>query len=588
MSVANANIDLFGWDTSYAISYTKANEAIKAMKSTPPEFAHDDQRNGATVASIKGTWGDWQFTTNGDGQNLTMMCPITGGAYTTLTEPGLTFDLTGAWVEVEIKLNYLEQKDVTYLDPTAVAGTGTQQNLKARTQSKDPTDPVASIMASSFNLSQAGDPDIAKAICESLFKAYFTQNLDAFNHVFSIMVINEKADTGAFQWLKPTDLSYAVSSTQSLDTSVFGVLAMTEGRPIKLATHSIDPRLLTVANGHSAFAITPTLFVQKWILPGLLAMRLGSTENDYVLSNDGLFYQNKDAIQWGTFTDQDNNPVPAYIDTGKFHVGLVGDLIRVEFDDLYWEIKSGITAHVNYTEFYSLSLATGTDAQGKPYANVLTATQAGKPSLVVSTSMADWKRWENLGLEIGMAILGAVVGGLIGGAADAATTGVTEAAEAGEQAAIDSGSEMVSMDLSDTLLDVMDQSSESLSQAAEDGLSDASDEISEASDMEEAGESSETIASKFVSKVQTFGKNLWAAKFKLLGGIIGGAVGAVIGEIPNILDAIAEKNFSDVPSLDKFAATCVGAVQWPNSSGFTLTSATLSGALVLGGDLVEK
>ncbi|HEY3365327.1 MAG TPA: TULIP family P47-like protein [Symbiobacteriaceae bacterium] len=586
--MADANIDLFGWDTSYAISYTKANEAIKALKSTPPDFSHLDQRGGQTVAGVTGKWSDWQFTTNGDGQNLTMICPITSGTYTTTTEPGLSFDLANAWVEVEIKLNYLEQKTATYQDPTAKPGTGTQQNLKARTQSKDPTDPVATIMASSFNFTQAGDPDIAKAICESLFKAYFAQNLDAFNHVFSIMVINDKADVGDFQWLKPTDLSYAVSSTNSMDTSVFGVLAMTEGRPIKLATHSIDPRLLTVANGHSAFAITPTLFVQKWIMPGLLSMRLGSSANDFVLTSDGLFYENKDSIQWGTFTDNDNNPVPAYVDTGKFRVGLVGNLIRVEFTDLYWEIKSGITAHVNYTEYYSLSLATGTDKKGKPYVNVLTAKQDGKPSLIVSTSMANWKKWENLGFEIGMAILGAVVGGLIGGAADAAATGATEAAEAGEQAAVDSGSEMVSMDLSDTLLDVMDESSESLSQASEDGLSDASDDISEASEMEEAGESSETIASKFINKVQSFGKNLWAAKWKLLGGMIGGAVGAAIGEIPNILDAISEENFSDVPSLDQFAATCVGAVQWPNASGFTLTSAALSGALILGGDLVEK
>lgn len=88
--------------------------------------------------------------------------------------------------------------------------------------------------------------------------------------------------------------------------------------------------------------------------------------------------------------------------------------------------------------------------------------------------------------------------------------------------------------------------------------------------------------------MQSFGKNLWASKWKLLGGIIGGAIGAAIGEIPNILDAISEENFSDVPSLDNFAANCVGAVQWPNSSGFTLTSASLNGALVLGGDLAEK
>ncbi|HYG59004.1 MAG TPA: TULIP family P47-like protein [Symbiobacteriaceae bacterium] len=587
--MADNNIDLFGWDTAYGISFTKANEAIKALKSTPVGFTLANKNaHGTEVANVDGKWGDWQLTTNGDGQNLTMKCPITAGTYTTITEAGTTFDLSGTWVEVEIKLKYLDQKNITYQDPTAKAGTGTQMNLQARTASSDPTDPVASITASSFNFAQAGDPEIAKAICESLFKSWFTANLDQFNHVFSIFVINETADQGAFQWLKPTALSYAVNSTGSLDTSVFGVMAMTESRPVTLNTHTVDPRMLTVANGHSAFSISAELFVKKWIMPGLLAMRLGSSESDYVLSNDGMFWENKDQIQWGTFTDNNNNPKPAYVDTGKFRVGLVGDLMKVEFTDLYWEIESGITAHVNYTEYYSISLSSGTDAKDKPYANVLTATQAGKPSLVVSTSMADWKRYENLGFEIGMSILGAVVGGLIGGAADAAASGVADAAEAGEEAALESGSEMVSMDLSDTLLDVMSDSSESMSSASEQGLSDASSDISDASEMEEAGASQESILSKFVSRVQSFGKNLWAAKWKLVGGIVGGAVGAGIGEIPSILDAISEKNFSDVPSLDNFAANCVGAVQWPNSSGFTLTSATLSGALILGGDLQEN
>lgn len=37
-----SNIDLFGWDTVFAISYEQANAAIKAAKSTPAGFNYTD------------------------------------------------------------------------------------------------------------------------------------------------------------------------------------------------------------------------------------------------------------------------------------------------------------------------------------------------------------------------------------------------------------------------------------------------------------------------------------------------------------------------------------------------------------------
>lgn len=582
------NIDLFGWDTVFAISFAEANQAIKNLKSTPASFkAEDYNKQKQSVGSITGTWGDWSITTDSDGQNILLKCPIHHGSYTTISETK-SFDLSNQWVIVSLKLNVFDQKNRTYTDPTAKPGSGMQLDLKVRVKSNDPQDPAANVHASSYTFPDADDPIVAKAICNALFNTYFNTNLSDFKHVFSAFIVNATADKQQLQWLKPTMLSYAVNSTGDLNTSVFGVLAMTEDRPVKLNTHTIDPRLLTVTKGHSAFAISSTLFVQKWILPGLLTMRLGSRPEEYVLSNDGLSYENIKKIQWATFLDHNNKPAEAYLEDGKLSVGLIGNLLKVEMTDLYWDVESGITVHVNYTEYYSLELKSGVDKKGKPYKNVLVAIEKNKPSLVMATTVADWRRTKDLIIQVAVGIIGGIVGGLTGGLFDGVTEAVSSAADSAVQAAEEAGLEDSIVDLGHAIELAFMDSSEGVAQAGVDGAEEASSEISEAVDLKEEGASPETITNKFVSKVRTFGNSIWSNKYKIIGGMLGGGTGVGLGSIPAIVDSLAQQNFSELPSLDEFGNNCVGAVQWPDSSGFELDSATLSGAFILGGNLTSK
>lgn len=579
-------VDLFGWDTVFGISYTKANQAIRDLKSTPPKFDYDDEKGGVQKGTLTGQWGDWQLTTKGDGQNLTLQCPIVQGTFTTIMESGTTFAIDNTWIEIEVKLQYLDQDTPTYSDPTATPGTGTQKNLQIRTASSEPADPVVSIEAYSFTFPTADDPEVAAAICSAYFKEWFNQNLSQFNHVFSVLVVNQLADKDQFQWLKPTDIGYAVSSTDSLDTSVFGVLAMTESRSKAQNAHQIDSRLLTIAGGtHSAFAIAAPLFVKKWLMPGLLAMRLGSSEADYVLSNDGLTWANKHDIQWSTFTDKHNNPVPAYIPNGKLTLGVVGDTIKADFQDLYWEVDRGITMHVQYTEYYSLSLKSGTDKYGKPYQNVLTVTENGTPYLTVGTDVKTWKQWTELGVEMGLAVLGAIAGGLAGGFADAATDSIADAAANAAAKAGEDGEEMITMDLTNPLTEALLPGNSSVDTIADETAVESNQELTDAANMQTEGQSSESILAKYVNKVQDIGKSMWKAKWRLTGAIVGGVIGTGLGFIPKIIDLIEQEEFSSLPSLDEFGQNCVGAVQWPDGSTFNLTAATLLGALILSGDL---
>jgi hypothetical protein len=584
------SLDLFGWDTTFVISLTRANEAIKARKSSPTTFElTETSRSGAVTAAIKGTWGDWSLTPKGDGQNIVLLCPITSGSFTSLLDPDTSFDLSKTSVEMEFKLAYQQQPQITSPDSTAKPGTGVQHNLLLRTETKDPNDPVVSLEASSYQFPNANSPDEAKALCDGIFTSWFKQHLDEFKHVFSIFLVNQTADKGAFQWLKPTGTpGYAIASTGDPDTSVLAVMAMTENRPVP-SVHAVDPRILRLAGKHAAFVISGPRFVEKWLLQGLLTMRLGTSKDDYDPSNDGLSWQNKAKIQWATFPDKNNQPVAAWIDKGNFRLSLERDEIVFSFTDLTWLADDGLTAHVNYTDFLSLSLKSGTDNQGKPYKNVVTLERAAgrTPALAMTTTVSEARTIASLVTNVVLSLIGAIAGGLTGGLFDAAAEGVGEALSTGLEAAEEGGADVITIDVSDVLGDVLSKTdSGQLVEEADAALDESVADLNDAEEGAQQGEAPATIGAKIVGKLQTFGRNILSNKWKLIGGMIGGVLGAGLGSVPMILTALEQAHFSDVPNLEEFAANCVESVHWPDAGGFALTSAALSGAAVLGGDLV--
>jgi hypothetical protein len=257
---------------------------------------------------------------------------------------------------MEFKLAYQQQAQITAPDSTAKPGTGVQHNLVLRTQSSDPNDPVVSLEASSYQFPTANSPDATKALCDGIFLSWFKQHLDQFQHVFSIFIVNQTADVDKFQWLKPTGtLGYAIASTGDLDTSALAVMAVTENRPAPLV-HQVDPRILPLVGKHAAFVISGPRFVEHWLLQGLLTMLPGTTEKDYVPSNNGLSWQNRDKLQWGTFLDTCNSQVPVWVDAGDFHLSLERDQLEFSLTDLNWEAAGGFTIHVNFTDFLYMSL----------------------------------------------------------------------------------------------------------------------------------------------------------------------------------------------------------------------------------------
>lgn len=596
----SSSIDLFGWDTTFAITYSQLNKVIEKQKTTPTSFSKERVNSkGATVGKIEGNWSDWSITTNGDGKNVTMKCPITNGnyydAYNDENNP-----LDNTWIIIELKLFFDKQDKFAFNDATAEENTGTPYNLIVSSNSSSPEDPVISIQSHNFDFSKSSsDPDTAESICIGLFNDWFTEHISDFRQIFAYFILNAKASQGDFQWLKPTKMEYATSSTDDLNTSVFGVLSMTEGRTISIDTHSIDARIFDEASKglpegapkiESVFSMSGERFTDKWLLPGCVAVHLGTSVDDYTVAHNGLSYENKDTITCTGIKDTDGNDVTAYVDAGNFVVSLFQDCIKMEFVDLHWDEGCGISVHVNFCEQYNIALKSGTDSNGKEYKNVLTVTDDGKPTLKVTVERSKGRKWFDLGVEIACSIIGAMVGALAGGALEGIIKGgATAAAEVAEETAIREGTEMVVMDLSNTLGRAVEESGAEALAAAEEGAIQAVEEdIATAVAMEAEGAAGPEILATIAGKCRDIGTYFLANKWKIVGSIIGAAIGAGIGMIPEILEAVNEDKLSDLPSMDTIAANAVGAIKWPESSGFELKTANLAGALLLGGTLIEE
>jgi hypothetical protein len=99
-------------------------------------------------------------------------------------------------------------------------------------------------------------------------------NLQSFNHVFASVNLNARAAVGAFQWLMPTDVSYAVIDRGSLETSTFAVLCMTEDRDASALAHQVSP--FVIRDGHRAgLLISRARFLSQLLLPGIGTMFSG-------------------------------------------------------------------------------------------------------------------------------------------------------------------------------------------------------------------------------------------------------------------------------------------------------------------------
>jgi hypothetical protein len=535
---------LFGWDTSFGISFAQVNASIISQKSTPTKFSSG---TAGSPGSIQGEWSDWSFTLNGDGKNINIKCPIKNGSYEAVMSAGTSVDLgSTGYFEIQLRLDSFDS-NVPWYDDTSVKDSGTIKSYKIKASGGTQTEPVVSIYATSFTDSTApfkslANPEAELAVCEAKFLDYFKANLDKFNNIFSYFTLNAKADKGSFQWLKPTTTDYAVETTSDLNTSIFSVLCMTENRPSPTSGSATDPRLLQAANSSSVFAIAQKNFLAKWLMPGVSLANAGTSDADYFMYSDTLISNNKDLVFENRVQNHAKSPTNLNVPKGNFKMGIFDTQMVVKFEGASFEYDNGITCELNYVDYYTLSLLPGNGH------NALHVAPVNKlPDIQMVMEVAAWRQkedlWTEIGVSLGVSILGAVLGPalgpLVGKAFGAiAETAVAKAIAAGVDSALVSITEIIEQVAATEIGGIL---AAALNTAGA-TLTDLFDQIGATSvGSKTIGDLAAEISAYASSSATSIGQFFMANRYLIMGGMIGGSLGEMLGSIPKIITA-NEKN----------------------------------------------
>jgi hypothetical protein len=550
--------DTYNWDTAYGITFEKVNNSIVRANSSPPHFTGSfvDGFGGAKYV-IAANFGAWQLS-GGSGDLVHMTLPLTNGTITPKAG-GNAIAFSGS-AAIEVKLDWLPQ-------PGASSDKGTH-HLKINLTTNDPVNsPIVSVVNVAVN------PDRYNGGVQSALKTWLLANLQQFNHVFSAVDLGAKADKAGFQWLKPTKLGYAVNTEGATDPKnyVFGVLAMTESRPGVRLDHQISPNIIPTG-ADAGFLISQERFLSKLLLPGMAVLFKGATAADFTLGPDGTLVQNKNALNFRTFQLEDGSKIDgATVDAQKFSLEARATSLLMMFQDLHfpWTPKGSIVPHgfvVHLT--YSAESVLFLDANH--HLQMCTVGSRNKkdpkkstgPTLNVVVTKTTAEKWTEIAVGLVEGIVLAVVGAMIGGALGPE---VDEAAEEAEQAANDA--------IDDTGGgDPLDFDSGFEGDNEDDNLSE--------NNSDEDGEASKLLEEpNRLEKLKGFFKRNWR---KMLGATIGSIAGVGLGALPQILEAYAENNLADMPTLDEFADESIKTTTWPGATGTKLLTAGLNGSLQLG------
>ena len=545
--------DTYNWDTAYGITFEKVNNSIVRANSSPANFTgpYVDSFGGGSYV-IAANFGAWQLS-GGSGDLVHMTLPLTNGTITP-GAGGNAIAFTGS-ASIEVKLEWLPQ-------PGASSDKGTH-HLKINLTTNDPVNsPIVSVVNMAVN------PARYNNAVQSVLQTWLLANLQQFNHVFSVVDLGAQADKAGFQWLKPTKLGYAVNTEGATDPKnyVFGVLAMTEGRPGVRLGHQISPNIIPTG-ADAGFLISQERFLSKLLLPGMAVLFKGATAADFTLGPDGTLVQNKNALTFRTFKLEDGSKIDgATIDAQKFSLEARATSLRMSFDDFHfpWTPKGsivphGFVVHLTYTAESVLFLDANHHLQMCTVGN---RAQKTGPTLNVVVTKTTAEKWTEIAVGVVEGIVLAVVGAMIGGALGPE---VDEAAEGAEQAGQDAVEDTAGGDPLDFDADFE---------------SDNKDNNLAKNNSNEDGEASKLLDEpNRLEKLKGFFKRNWR---KMLGATIGSIAAVGLGVLPQILEAYAENNLAEMPTLDKFADESIKTTTWPGATGTKLLSASLNGSLQLG------
>jgi hypothetical protein len=340
----------YGWDTVFALHIRDVNRAIANAGSSPKSFTADDDVDNVHV---KGTFGDWQLTTGGDGDLVRFAIPITS---MTLQVP-MSADYTGtATAIVEIRLKYL---------PRTADGdapfSGTLHDLKVRTDAISNAFPAASVVMVTYGQTTPGF--MGMAALPALLAAWLNANLGDFDHVFATVNLNRTADKGDFQWLQPTMTSYAYSDMGTPDNGVLGVLCMTGNRSPDGLVQQLSSKVVP-DGGMAGFLISKERLLSQLILPTMPQVFAGSSVSNFAVATDGQSISStSDSVAFTVTTTNDDGTqtsTPSNLQSLTITVAATELQMNVLTES---DVSPGIKAYCQTQDFLGLQLVNRSDGE---------------------------------------------------------------------------------------------------------------------------------------------------------------------------------------------------------------------------------
>ena len=547
-------VSLQGWDTVNAVTYSTINALIVNTESYPKNFDFEDD----TGIKLEGTWTVWRLTRHGDGQNLRIACHIGTGKIIRAEEELV---LNGGHVNIEVKLKFLDGPRDKIADPT---GTGGDSKRLAVNQDE----PVV-VLDTGHDSNGPWKNDL-----HGTFQSYFEKNLVEFKHVFNDVIVNVSANNDNFQWVKPTNVGYAVADTDNLDTSVFAVLGMTGGKSLDNIAHEVDPRILDnlPAGTNSVFAVGGDLLLEKLLLPAAVKYLQGSTAADFTVGEEGLAVVNNKELSWQKIKLQDQSEVTPKVAANNFRISIESDYLQVEFRGMSfnapnYHFPGNLVVTMDYTRKFYLKATTNsdggvfitpsdhdpTDATATPGPNITNFNVSVEPD-------EGAKIFE--GCMIGFSVALEVIGiASLGGA------GVKAALSRAAQAAVDGAEGGVQM-------------ANVVQSVGGNVYEDVGAVLGAVDDAAQGGAAPSRVM---------FGLGIAGVTSVVLGvPFIGVAIADAVKKSA-IRDAMLGEFSSGekIPTLSDFVNNCLGPSQWPGSTGWTLKDVRLAGSLLLYGDLQQ-
>jgi len=545
----NKIVDTLGWDTVFAASYNTVNEAIESKHTYPTNFNYVEDGTGII---INGTWKSWKLTPGGSGGSVKMECIVESGIVEGLNQP--IGDLSSSSLIIRVRLKSLKSDKDTFKDPTAKVGTGEANILMINTES---TAANLAVVVSQDSKYPNIKSELFQNSLDGIFAKYFNEHISEFNHVFSIMMLNEEADNGDFAWLKPTTFSYAVGGPKdgTIDEHVFGVLSMTGGENISLKQQqSIDISCLQnlPKGSNSAFVISAERVVEHMLLSGAVATIQGSKKEDFEISADGISISNVKDMIWNKFEIDKGNVIEPTLDKGSFTMSMQSDHISLEIVGAHYEVSHGITVKMNLTQKFTYQTI---KCDNGNYVFIPDTSKFTDAKINSTVEVAEWIDITKI-ITTTVSIIAYIICGL-GSIAEACAEKAVITKKRVRAASV-----------------IMD-------------LSELFSEESEINSIN--GISAISIDESFnaVNRVVQKGGILANTKLRNAIGIIA-ALAALPAITIDIATMIINKDYENIPPFNNFASNCLGVMKWPGMKDAELISADIRQSLVIATKLVNK